>query len=201
MCLLRTLAVNRSRCTVCKQRASLHCEPSCAFSDDHLWWLSSRTGCKQKASLHCATTSFLPQKSSSTFFGASEALFFVTKLPPDHNDDYNDDDEKQEGEDNHVVMKFVPVLNTLSLFADEAGTVKTFFATLDRIGKTTSWSFHQPSTLDALCARLKFSYWIISLLIGGIPAGSRRCRRPPSSSSTPPQSILLSLQVCHFLPS
>ena len=125
MCLLRTLAVNRSRCTVCKQK----------------------------------------------------------------------------GEDNHVVMKFVPVLNTLSLFADEAGTIKTFFATLDRIGKTASWSFHQPSTLDALCARLKFSYWIISLLIGGIPAGSRRCRRPPSSSSTPPQSILLSLQVCHFLPS
>ena len=39
----------------------------------------------------------------------------MTKLPPDHNDDYNDDDEKQEGEDNHVVMKFVPVLNTLAL--------------------------------------------------------------------------------------
>ena len=40
-------------CTVCKQKASVHCEP-CVFSDDWPWWLSSHTGCNCEASLHSA---------------------------------------------------------------------------------------------------------------------------------------------------
>ena len=67
-----------------------------------------------------------------------------------------------------MTIKIVPVLKTLSLFADEAGTVSTFLATLDKIGKTSSWSLHQSSTLESFLAKLKVSYWIISLLMGGI---------------------------------
>ena len=41
----------------------------------------------------------LIRQSSSTFLGAREARFLVTKFPPDYNDDYHDDEEEQEGED------------------------------------------------------------------------------------------------------
>ena len=62
-----------------------------------------------------------------------------------------------------MTMKFVPVLKTLSLFAEEAGTVKAFFATLDRIGRIDSWPFHQSRTLVSFFAKLNVSNWIISL--------------------------------------
>ena len=67
-----------------------------------------------------------------------------------------------------MTMKFVPVLKTLSLFAEEAGTVKAFFATLDRIGRIDSWPFHQSRTLVSFFAKLNVSNWIISFLMGGI---------------------------------
>ena len=44
----------RSSCTVCKQKASLHCEPACVFSDWQYWCLSSRTGCNCGTSFHHA---------------------------------------------------------------------------------------------------------------------------------------------------
>ena len=44
----------RNNCIVCKQKAFLHCEPSCGFSDVMLWCLSSRTGCSCGASFHQA---------------------------------------------------------------------------------------------------------------------------------------------------
>ena len=38
--------------------------------------------------------------SSSTFLGAREARFFVTKFPPDFNVDYHDDDDDDDDDEN-----------------------------------------------------------------------------------------------------
>ena len=39
---------------MCKQRASLHCEPACVFSDEKLCYLCSYTGCNYGSSFHDA---------------------------------------------------------------------------------------------------------------------------------------------------
>ena len=73
----------------------------------------------------------------------------MTKFPPDdcNNDNYadggNDDDAFDEDNDDqndndHDDDEVSPLLNTLSLLAEEAGTVRTFFATFDKIGSTVS---------------------------------------------------------------
>ena len=67
-----------------------------------------------------------------------------------------------------MIMEFAPVLKTRSDLEEEAGTVNTFFATLDRIGKIVSCPLHHSRTLLSLWATVKVSYWIISLLMGGI---------------------------------
>ena len=67
-----------------------------------------------------------------------------------------------------MIMEFVPVLKTRSDLEEEAGTVNTFFATFDRIGKIVSCPLHHSRTLLSLWATVKVSYWIISLLMGGI---------------------------------
>ena len=67
-----------------------------------------------------------------------------------------------------MIMEFAPVLKTRSDLEEEAGTVNTFFATFDRIDKIVSCPLHHSRTLLSLWATVKVSYWIISLLMGGI---------------------------------
>ena len=70
-----------STCTVCKQKASRQCEPECAFSDEKLCCLSSRTGCSCGLSLHlagsCALSGSLSSWTRDYPFHKSEVSIFL----------------------------------------------------------------------------------------------------------------------------